>query len=98
MQVKYRNKQVEKVCTNASAARKKYGNRMAQLISQRIGEIRSASTVEMMIECRIGKCHALKGDREGQYAVNLLNAQRLVFTKDGDTVQVVTIEEIVDYH
>ena len=32
MQVNYRNRQIEKICTNASAATKKYGKRTAGLI------------------------------------------------------------------
>ena len=31
MQVNYRNRQIEKICTNASDATKKYGNRTAVL-------------------------------------------------------------------
>ena len=98
MHIAFRNKQIEKVCTNASVARKKYGDRMAQKIEQRLGEIDAADTVEMMIEFRIGRCHALTGDRQGQYAVDLVHPQRLVFTKEGDTIQVAMIEEIVAYH
>lgn len=39
MQVNYRNRQIEKICTNASDAIKKYGNRTAGLIHQRVDEI-----------------------------------------------------------
>ena len=35
---------------------------------------------------------------EGQYAVDLVHPYRLVFVKQGDEVQIVTIIEIVDYH
>ena len=98
MNIVYRNKQIEKVCTNASAARRKYGSQTACKIAQRIAEIGAAPTVEMMVELHIGRCHALVGDRAGQYAVDLVHPLRLVFTKEGDILQVATIEEIVDYH
>lgn len=98
MDVKYRNNKIWKVCTDASAARKKYGDEVARKIAQRVGEISAAPNVEMMIAVHIGRCHSLVGDRAGQYAVDLVHPLRMVFTKEGDSVQVATIEEIVDYH
>lgn len=98
MRIEYRNRQIRKVCTDATTARKKYGDQVARRIAQRLGEIGASDTVEMMIQFHIGRCHALTGDRQGQYAVDLVHPLRMVFTKDGDTVQVATIEEIVDYH
>ena len=98
MLIEFRNRQIEKVCTNATAARKKYGVDVARRIEQRLGEISASDTVEMMIHFHIGRCHALTGNRQGQYAVDLGHPLRMVFTKEGNAVQVATIEEIVDYH
>lgn len=71
---------------------------MAEKIHQRIDEIAAADTVEMMIQFHIGRCHLLKGDRSGQYAVDLVQPYRLVFEKNGDEIQIAKIMEIVDYH
>ena len=71
---------------------------MAELIHQRIDEISAADSVEMMIQFHIGRCHALKLNRKGQYAVDLLHPYRLVFEKHGNTIQIAHILEIVDYH
>ena len=98
MDIEYSNKQIEKVCTNAAAAKLKHGERMAEVIHQRIDEIRASSSVEEMIQYSIGRCHKLKGSRKEQYAVDLIHPHRLVFTKCGEIVQVATIQEIVDYH
>lgn len=98
MRIDFRNRRIEKVCTDADAARKKYGADVARRIEQRMAEIDAADTVEMMIQFHIGRCHALTGNRQGQYAVDLVHPPRMVFTKDGETVQVATIEKIVDYH
>lgn len=98
MQVEYRNRAIQKVCTDASAAEKKYGNPMAEKIHQRIDEIKSAESVELMIQCRIGRCHQLKGNRKDQYAVDLVQPYRLVFEKHGAEIQIANIIEIVDYH
>lgn len=92
------NKCLEKVCTDASVAIKKHGIEMAEKIDQRIGEIKAADSVEQMIQFGVGRCHPLKGDRIGQYAVDLVHPQRLIFTKREDEIQIVKIMEIKDYH
>ncbi len=71
---------------------------MATKIQQRISEIKAASNVEEMIHFHIGRCHQLTQDRAGEYAVDLIHPRRLVFTKNGDIIQIAIIQEIVDYH
>lgn len=83
---------------DAKTAEKVYGVKMAEKIQQRIDEIMAADTVEMMMRFRIGRCHCLKQNRKGQYAVDLDHPYRLVFEKNGDEIQIVKILEIVDYH
>ena len=98
LQIEYKNRSIEKVCVNASAAERKYGSRMAELIQQRIDQIRSADSVEQMIQFKIGRCHPLHQNREGQYAVDLVHPQRIVFTKKGMEIEIAYIIEIIDYH
>lgn len=98
MHITYKNKKLEKICTNATAAQKAYGSQMADKIHQRIGEIGSFDSVEIMLKYHIGRCHSLDGDRAGQYAVDLVQPYRLVFEKKGDEIQIANILEIVDYH
>ena len=69
------------VCTDAKVADRTYGNEMAEKIHMRIDKISSADTVEMMIQCHIGRCHPLINNRKGQYAVDLVHPYRLVFAK-----------------
>ena len=89
---------MRKVCTDAREARKLYGEIMARKIHQRIDELTAADSVEMMIQCHIGRCHRLIGDREGQYALDLDHPYRLIFTQIGNEIQIVEVQEIVDYH
>lgn len=98
MQVNYKNRQIEKICTNASAATKKYGKRTAGLIHQRVDELYAADSVEMLVQFRIGRCHQLVGDRKGQFAMDLEHPLRLVFEVIRDEIQIAEIQEIVDYH
>lgn len=98
MQIEYKNNGIKKVCTIASVAEKKYGREMADKIHQRIDEIRASDTVEQMIQYRIGRCHPLRHNRQGQYAVDLIQPKRLVFEKIGNEIQIVNIIEVIDYH
>ena len=98
MEITYKNKKIEKICTDAKTAEKTYGTKMAEKIHQRIDEIHASDTVEMMITYHIGRCHPLSLDRKGQYAVDLVHPYRLVFEKKGQNIQIAKILEIVDYH
>ncbi len=98
IQIGYKTAKLEKICTNAREAEKKYGRQMAEKIILRVWQISAEDTVERMIRDGIGRCHLLKGRREGEYAVDLVHPYRLVFEKKGDIVQIARIMEIVDYH
>ena len=98
MVITYKNKRIEKVCTDAKTAEMTYGQDMADKIHQRVDEINAADTVELMIQFRIGRCHPLSQNRKGLYAVDLVHPYRLVFEKKGGEIQIANILEIVDYH
>ena len=98
LKVEYNNKGIEKICTNAAVAEKKYGAEMAEKLQLRIDQIKAADSVEQMVQYRIGRCHPLQGNRKSQFAVDLVHPQRLIFKKIGNEVHVVNILEIVDYH
>jgi len=98
LDITYKNKKIKKICTDARVAERAYGQKMAEKIFQRIGEIMSADTVEMMIKTQIGRCHPLTSNRKGQYAVDLVQPYRLVFEKMGDKIQIAHVLEIVNYH
>ena len=98
MVVTYKNKSLEKICTNFSKALRKYGEDIAQKLYQRLYEIRAAENVELMIQNHIGRCHRLEGNRNGQYSIDLAQPYRLVFTVSGEKIQIAEIIEITDYH
>ena len=98
MEITYKTRKIEKVCTLASEAEKKYGLEMAEKIHQRIDEIAASDTVEEMVKFHIGRCHSLKGNRKSQYVMDLVHPYRLVFEKIGHEIQIANIMEIVDYH
>ena len=98
VEISYKNKKIEKICTDAKVSDRIYGCKMSEKIQMRIDEISSVDTVEEMIQYHIGRCHALTQNRKGQYAVDLVQPYRLVFEKQGNEIQIAHIMEIVDYH
>ena len=98
MIVTYKNKSIERICTDYSEAIRKHGSDIADKLYQRIYEISAAPSVEVMIQCHIGRCHRLTGNRNGQYSVDLGHPYRLIFTVKNEQVQIAKIIEIVDYH
>lgn len=98
MQIEYKNNKIAEICTNISKAKKKHGTEMAEKIHLRIKQITAATSVEILLQYRIGRCHLLKGDRKDQYAMDLVHPYRIVFEKKGNEIQIAYIMEIVDYH
>ena len=96
MEVSYKSKKLERICTDFSEASRKHGKRMAKLIHQRIYELVAADSVDMLVKFKIGRCHSLDGKRDGQFAMDLEHPHRLIFeSTDLGSIHVV---EIVDYH
>ena len=94
----YKSKKLERVCTHYSLAKKQYGERMTVRIHQRIAEINSADSVEMLVKFSIGRCHSLAGNRKNEYAMDLIYPYRLVFMPSATDTAVVRIISIEDYH
>lgn len=86
------------MCTEYNVTNRTYNRDMAAKIFQRINEIGSADSVEMLLQFSVGRCHPLKGNRDGEYAMDLVHPYRLVFEKKKDVLQIVRINSIEDYH
>jgi len=44
------------------------------------------------------RCHPLKGNRVGQWALNLTGFYRLIFTLEGNRLHIACIEEVSKHH
>lgn len=104
MKVTYKSKKLEKRCTIARETIKVYGVNKAELIHQRIDQIKAADTVEHLVQYHIGRCHPLHDEnnqrrtRRNQYAMDLGHPYRLVFEKIEEEIQIAEIQSIEDYH
>ena len=97
LKISYKTNSLERVCTNYLMAQRKYGERMATLIHQRVDQLHAADSVEILVQYSIGRCHPLEGDRKGEYAMDLVHPHRLVFERNKTDVQVVRIISIENY-
>lgn len=98
LKITFKSNKLKRICTDSSVARKTYNLEMAEKIAQCMGELEAADLVDMLLQFQIGRCHPLKGDRRGQFAMDLVQPFRLVFEKVKNTVKLVKILEIEDYH
>jgi proteic killer suppression protein len=107
----FRTRRLEKTFNSASALRKAYGDRMAKTIANRLAVLRAAGTLSMVPTTLPERRHQLRGDRDEQYAVDLIHPYRLVFESnhqplprkedggiDTDQVSAITILAVIDYH
>lgn len=111
MEIVFRTGKLAKAFNSASTLQRAYGDRMARVIRNRLAVLKNARTLSRVPTGKPERCHLLRGDRKGRYAVDLVHPYRLVFEPshepvprdaDGgiDTGQVtaITIVAIVDYH
>lgn len=108
MKILFANKKIRELCEQQRKAQQQLGNDCARKLRARLSDIESATTVTDLVA---GRPHPLKGERYGQFALDLAGGYRLVFcpandprptTVDGSInwaqVSIVCIEFIGDYH
>lgn len=108
MEILFKNSKIKKICEQQKEAERKLGSLCAKKLRARISDLESASRVSDLVA---GNPHPLKGDRDGQFALNLHGSYRLVFSPSNDPyptkpdggidwgrVTIICIEFIGDYH
>lgn len=108
MQVRFKDKKLRELCEKQAVAEKKLGAASARKLKVRLVALEAATCVTDLVA---GNPHPLKGDRLGQFALDLAGGWRLVFVPAHDPcparpdggiewslVTIVSIEYIGDYH
>ncbi|WP_373691325.1 type II toxin-antitoxin system RelE/ParE family toxin [Endozoicomonas sp. YOMI1] len=98
MQVKFRNNKLEKCFCEYKQAVREFGDQVARKYIQRIKLIQAASNLDDLMELPGLRCHPLKGDRKGQYAVKLTGFYRLIFTLEGEFLNISMIQEVSKHY
>ena len=98
MEVVFRTRKLEKEYTNSAKAIKAYGLNVARKYIQRVNIIKNAIDMDELKQLPGLRFHPLKGDRQGQHAINLTGFSRLIFTLEGNQMEIVCIEEVSKYY
>ena len=111
MDIAFRIRKLEKRFNSAAALRKAYGKRMSEAIMKRLAVLEAARHLALVPATPPERCHRLKRDRKGQFAVDLVQPYRLLFelnheplplTHDGgidmERVTAIVIVDVIDYH
>ena len=98
MEIRFRTKKLEKQYVDSREANKAYGADVGRKYIQRIQIIDKADSLNEILKLPGLRCHTLKGDRRGQYAVKLTGSYRLIFTLEGENLETVCVEEVSKHY
>ncbi|MEA5602547.1 killer suppression protein HigA [Nostoc sp. UHCC 0252] len=83
MEITFADRQLQKLCEQQNLAQRKLGANCAKKLKTQLAILGAANCVTELV---IGHPHPLKGDRAGEFAVNLEGGKRLVFKPDNDPI------------
>ena len=98
MDVRFRTRKLQSQYERSSEAVKAYGEPVARKYIQRVNIIKAAHDIDELKQLPALRCHQLKGERLGQWAVNLTEYRRLIFTLEGDQCEIVRIEGVSKHY
>jgi len=111
MEILFKSSRIQKACNSDRESVRAWGPLNARKLRQRLAELHAAETMEEMRKLPAARCHPLKGNRAGQFAVDLVHPFRLVFEPadnpipkkddggvDLEKITAITILSVEDYH
>ena len=98
MEVTYRTRRLARCYAEHKQAVQKFGAEVGRRYIQRIDLIKAAQSVDDLPRLPGLRFHALSGDRQGQYAVDLTGFYRLILTLHGAKLEIVRIEEVSKHY
>jgi len=111
LDIAFKTRKLEKTFNAAAALQKTYGERAAKVIMLRMTVLKAARNLALVPTTPPDRRHQLSGDRDEQFAVDLVHPRRLVFEPnheplprkdDGgintEQVTAIMILGVFDYH
>ena len=98
MKIRFRTRKLEKCYTHHREAEQAYGKVVARKLIQQVNVIKHAKNIEELKQLPGLRCHELKGNRKGQWAVKLTGYFRLIFTLEGERMETIRIEEVSKHY
>lgn len=77
MDINFKDKNLKDLCEQEKMAQRKLGTKMARKLRARLADLMAAPSAADLP--RAGRPHPLTGDRVGEFALDLVHPQRLVF-------------------
>ncbi len=111
MTIDFKTSRLQKLFNSKKALVREYGQKDAKRIALRMAVLAAATNLSAVPTSKPERCHPLKGNRQGEFAVDLIQPRRLVFCPNHDPiprkedggidlfrVTAVIILEVEDYH
>jgi proteic killer suppression protein len=110
MVIEFKSNKLEKQLGSATEIKKAFGVN-AKRVANRLSDIAAADNLAVLMQIPPANCHALTGDRKGQWAVDISANHRMIFEilndpiplKDDNSVNTILVTDIIiigieDYH
>jgi len=98
LEVLFKTNTPEKQFKNSSKAIAKFGLQVATKYIERVNIIKESNNVDELVSIRTLRCHKLTGDRKGEWSVKLTGFWRLIFTLQGENLEIARIEEVSKHY
>ena len=111
MDVTFKNAKLQKILESESNLKRKYGSLNGLKITCHLVYLRLIYSLASVPSTKPFRCHQLSGDRDEQFAVDLVHPFRLIFEVshepiprdkfggiDKSRVTAIRIMEVIDYH
>lgn len=82
MNITFKYRRLAKSANSVKESNCRFGPEVAKKYRQRLNELKAAETLEDMMTIQSARCHELKGNLKGQFAVCLKEPMRLIFEPD----------------
>ena len=98
MIVEFRTRKLQKQYEDHRESEKAYGAQVARKYIARVNIIKQSRDIEELKKLPGLDCHPIKGNRQGQWAVKLTGFYRLIFTLEGERLEIAFIEEVSKHY
>ncbi len=88
MRILFKNKKLQKICSNSAEAIKLLGAKRGGKLMQRMMELKAAENLGDISRLPPARCHELTGNRSGQLSVDLEHPYRLLFIPANEPIPV----------
>jgi len=94
MDVIFRTRKLERCYERIEYGRRRWGQEGAEALVMRVDMLKAAADMQEVRGLPVIRCHPLKGDKKGKWAITVIGRIRLVFSLYGASMERIRIEEV----